>query len=38
MNKKLIIMGLLALALLTINVCAAQEIDNSTDVNEALSI
>ena len=31
-------MGLLALALLTINVCAAQEIDNSTDVNEALSI
>ncbi|WP_405264389.1 right-handed parallel beta-helix repeat-containing protein [Methanobrevibacter sp.] len=38
MNKKLIIMGLLALTLLTLNVCAAQEIDNSTDVNDTLSI
>ena len=38
MNKKLIIMVLLALTLITINACAAQEIDNSTDVNETLSI
>lgn len=38
MNKKLIIIGLLALILITLNVCAAQEIDNSTEVNGALSI
>ncbi|WP_405314785.1 right-handed parallel beta-helix repeat-containing protein [Methanobrevibacter sp.] len=38
MNKKLLIMGLLALILLTLNVSAAQEIDNSTAVNDTLSI
>ena len=37
MSKKLIILGLLVLTLLTINSCAAQEVDNSTDiVNELL--
>ena len=38
MNKKLMIISLLALTLLTLNVCAAQEIDNSTAVNDTLSI
>jgi parallel beta-helix repeat protein len=38
MNKKIMIIGLLALILLTLNVCVAQEIDNSTDVNDTLSI
>ena len=38
MNKKLMIFGLLALTLLTINVCAAQEAVNSTDIVNELSI
>jgi len=38
MNKKLIILGLLVLTLLTINACAAQEVDNSTDIVKELSI
>ena len=38
MNKKLLIIGLLALILLTLNVSVAHEIDNSTAVNDTLSI
>ena len=38
MDRKIIIMGLLVLTLLTINVCAAQEVDNSTEAVDELSI
>lgn len=38
MNRKLVIMGLLALTLLTLNVCVAQELDNSTDIENELSV
>lgn len=38
MNRKALIMVLVAFALLTLNVCAAQEIDNSTDANETLAV
>jgi hypothetical protein len=38
MNKKLLIIVLSVFTLLTLNVCAAQEIDNSTDVADDLAI
>ena len=38
MDKKLIILGLSVLILLTLNVCAAQEMDNATNVDDELSI
>jgi parallel beta-helix repeat protein len=38
MNRKLTIIVLLALTLLTINVCAAQELDNSTEIVDELSV
>ena len=38
MNKKLLILVLTVFTLLTLNICAAQEIDNSTDVADELSI
>ena len=38
MNKKLIITGLFVLTLLTLNICVAQEADNSTDAVNELSI
>ena len=38
MNKKGLMIVLLIFSLLTLNVCAAQEIDNSTNVNETLSV
>lgn len=38
MNKKGLIFVLLIFALLTLNVCAAREIDNCADVNETLSV
>ena len=38
MNKKGVIIVLLIFTLLTLNVCVAQEIDNSTKVNETLSV
>ena len=38
MNRKIMIIGLLALTLLTVNVCVAQELDNSTDIGAELSL
>ncbi len=37
MSKKLIILGIFILTLLTLNICTAQELDNSTELVNELS-